>query len=61
MFFDDHRRLRSLVASWTDVDTPDAFTMCSAGRSWFRTDDLLQLRALIDDIAKGRKARGRVK
>ena len=35
-FFDDQGRLRSLLASWTNVDEPDAFTQCSAGRSWLR-------------------------
>jgi hypothetical protein len=34
MFFDDQGRLRSLLASWTDVVEPDAFAECSAGRSW---------------------------
>lgn len=53
MFFDDQGRLRSLLAAWTDVVEPDAFAQCSAGRSWLRTDDLLQLRALLDAIADG--------
>lgn len=57
MFFDDQGRLRSLLASWTDVDEPDAFTLCSAGRSWLRADDLLHLRALVEEVAKGQKPR----
>jgi len=57
MFFDDRGRLRSLLASWTDVDEPDAFAQCAAGRSWLRTDDLLQLRALVDEIAIGQRTR----
>ena len=57
MFFDDQGRLRSLLASWTDVDEPDAFTQCSCGRSWLRTDDLLHLRALVEEIAKGQRRR----
>jgi hypothetical protein len=57
MFFDERGRLRSLLASWTDVDAPDAFTRCSAGRSWLRADDLLHLRALVQEIAKGQKRR----
>ena len=52
-FFDDQGRLRSLLASWTDVDESDAFTQCSAGRSWLRADDLLLLQALVEEIAKG--------
>lgn len=50
MFFDKDAHLRSLPSSWTDVDPPDAFTHTAAGRSWFRTDDLTRLSALIDDM-----------
>jgi len=57
MFFDDLGRLRSLLASWTNVDEPDAFTQCAAGRSRLRADDLLHLRALVEEIAKGQKVR----
>jgi hypothetical protein len=57
MFFDAQGRLRSLLASWTDVDEPDAFAQCSAGCSWLRTDDLLQLRALVESIPEGAPAR----
>jgi hypothetical protein len=53
LFFDAKGRLRSLLASWTDVPVPDAFALASAGRSWFRVDDLLRLRALLDQAAKG--------
>jgi hypothetical protein len=48
MYYDARGRLRSVLASWTDVPEPDLFTQASAQRSWFRTDDLLRLRALID-------------
>jgi len=57
MFFDAQGRLRSLLACWTDVDESDAFTQCSAGRSWLHADDLLDLRALVEEIAKGQKTR----
>jgi hypothetical protein len=57
MFFDDQGRLRSLLACWTNVDEPDVFTQCAAGRSWLRVDDLAHLRALVDEITKGRRAR----
>lgn len=53
MFFDEDGRLRSLRSSWTDVDPPDAFAGTAAGRSWLRADDLVGLRALIDDIRLG--------
>ncbi|CAN7677844.1 DUF5372 family protein [Paraburkholderia hospita] len=50
MYFDAHKRLRSVLASWTDVPEPDLFAQASGGHSWFRTDDLLRLRALVDDL-----------
>ena len=49
-FFDEDQVLRSLLASWTDVDEPDAFSRAADGRSWLRADDLVRLRALIDEI-----------
>jgi len=39
-----------MLASWTDVDVPDLFTQASAGRSFFRIDDLHRLRALLDGL-----------
>ncbi len=57
MFFDDQGRLRSLLASWTDVDERDAFSQCSGGRSWLRPDDLMRLRALVDEIAESSMTR----
>ena len=48
MYFDAEGRLRSVLASWTDVPEQDLFAQASDGRSWFRTDDLLRLCALID-------------
>jgi hypothetical protein len=50
MFYDEHGRLVSILASWTDVDEPDAFAQTAARRSEFRVDDLRRLRALIDDL-----------
>ena len=61
MFFDAQGHLRSMLATWTSVDEPDAFTQCSAGRSWLRVDDLAHLRALIDEIHRARQRGGRVK
>jgi hypothetical protein len=52
LFFDARGKLRSLLASWTDVPLPDAFALASAGRSWFRVDDLLRLCALLDQVAE---------
>jgi hypothetical protein len=40
-------RVRSLPATWTDVVGADAFVALSAGRSYFRPEDLLQLALLL--------------
>jgi hypothetical protein len=61
MFFDDEGRLRSLLASWTDVDEPDVFAQAAQGRSFLRPDDLASLAALIDEMRRGRKRHGGVK
>lgn len=53
MYYDTNGRLSSLLASWTDLPGPDLFTQASSGRSHFRTDDLLRLCALIDDLLGG--------
>ena len=50
MYFDAQQRLRSMLTSWTDVQQPDAFARAAGGRSWLRIDDLLTLRALIDEL-----------
>src|SRR3569833_547907 len=46
-FHDATGELRRLPTAWTSVTTPSAFETVSAGRSHFRTTDLLQLAALI--------------
>lgn len=57
MYYDDKGRLRSLLASWTDVVDRDSFSLTSAGRSWFRVDDLLRLSSLINELKEGRDVR----
>jgi hypothetical protein len=54
MYFDAQGKLRSMLASWTSVGYTDLFTQASAGRSWFRVDDLQRLCALIAEL-QGRK------
>jgi hypothetical protein len=49
MFFDAQGRLRSMLASWTSLADEDL----SAGRSWFRPDDLLRLCVLIGELQRG--------
>jgi hypothetical protein len=60
-FFDDDGHLRSLLATWTNVDEPDAFSCAAAGRSWLRTDDLARLRALVDEVRGALRGRKGVK
>ena len=57
MFYDEQRRLRSLPASWTDVDAPDVVTATSQGRAFLRADDWAELSALIGEIRMGHKGR----
>lgn len=54
MYYDATGRLCSLLASWTDVPEDDLFAQASAGRSCFRTDDLLQLCVLIGELQGAR-------
>ena len=61
MFFDEEGCLRSLLASWTSVDEPDAFARASGGRSWLRTDDLARLRVLVDEVRCALRRRKGVK
>ena len=42
--------VRGLPLSWTSERVVDAFEQASAGRSWFRIDDLVALAALIEAI-----------
>ncbi|MGH8229866.1 MAG: DUF5372 family protein [Steroidobacteraceae bacterium] len=53
IYFDAKGRLRSMPTSWTDVGRDDAFMQASAGRSWFRPDDLLRLDALLTELSGG--------
>ncbi|CAD6563219.1 hypothetical protein LMG24235_08461 [Paraburkholderia sabiae] len=60
MFYDAHGRLRSLLASWTNVDEQDVFAQVAGGKSFLRPDDLADLAVLIDEI-RSRHRRARVK
>jgi len=59
MFFDAQGRLRSMLTSWTNLASEDSFTQASAGRSWFRIDDLLKLAALLDACRESPRPRRR--
>jgi hypothetical protein len=56
-FHDDQGRLKSLSARWTSIGPDDPFKVISAGRSVFRTSDLLEL---VDLLAKLQEARADV-
>ena len=52
MFFDAQERLRSVLTAWTSLAEADLFAQASAGRSWFRPDDLVRLGALISELQR---------
>jgi hypothetical protein len=56
MYFDAQGALRSMLTSWTSVGNQDLFSQASAGRSWFRTDDLIGLGVLVAEIQSRRKS-----
>ena len=51
-FFDDAGELACLPAEWTDLAPEDPFVVVSAGRSPFRTADLLELAELIAGLLR---------
>ena len=52
MYFDAGGRLSSMPVSWTSLGYADLFAQASAGRSWWRPDDLLRLVALIVELRR---------
>ena len=50
-FYDDDGRLESMPISWTDLASEDPFVVASAGRAYFRVEDLLHLSALLEALA----------
>ena len=51
MYYDGRGQLVSVLTSWTSLRELDSFLAASAGRSWFRVDDLQRLSALIVALA----------
>jgi hypothetical protein len=37
---------------WTDLASEDPFIVLSAGQAYFRIEDLLRLRALLDNLTR---------
>ncbi|MDL1985473.1 MAG: Y4bD/Y4pK family protein [Deltaproteobacteria bacterium] len=54
-FHDSNQRLISVPVSWTSITTEDPFVKIAAGRSLFRSEDLLRLCNLIEDLEKKRR------
>ncbi|MGC2461426.1 MAG: DUF5372 family protein [Steroidobacteraceae bacterium] len=52
IYLDAQGRLRGMLLSWTSLGGRDAFAQTSAGRSWWRADDLLDLAALVSEITQ---------
>jgi len=52
MYLDAQGRLRGMLLSWTSLGGMDPFAQASAGRSWWRADDLLDLAALVSEITQ---------
>jgi len=44
--------VRSLPATWTDVEGPDPFLVLAAGRACFRVEDLLLLAELLRELSR---------
>ena len=53
-FHDDHGQLRALSVGWTSLGADDPFVVVSAGRSAFRTADLLELFGLLQALQETR-------
>jgi Family of unknown function (DUF5372) len=49
-FLDIEGRLAAILASCTDAGGVDPFVEISAGRSWFRYEDLLRLADLLEGL-----------
>jgi Family of unknown function (DUF5372) len=58
LFEDDEGRVRSLPTAWTSVAGADPYVTLSAGRSFFRIEDL---RALVSLLEKCATAAGKCK
>ena len=46
------QRVCSVPAGWTDVEGPDPFVAMSAGRSYFRVADLIELAAVLREMTE---------
>lgn len=59
MFEDPEGRVRSLPTAWTSLSAVDPYVRVSAGRSLFRTEDLVALVSLIRQLStRGAECKG---
>jgi hypothetical protein len=49
-FDEEQGRTCEIPLSWTNLAPEDPFVILSAGRSWFRFEDLLELARLIREV-----------
>ena len=47
---DEKKQLIAVPIAWTDAAAPDPFVVLAAGRSYFRTEDLVRLVNLFDGL-----------
>jgi Family of unknown function (DUF5372) len=51
-FVDKKGRQFEIPLSWTDLAPEDALTVLSAGKSWFRAADLMELARLVEGLRR---------
>ena len=51
-FHDEQGRIWEIPLSWTNLGAEDPFVILSAGKSWFRFEDLLELARLIREVPR---------
>ncbi len=51
-FYDEDGRLKSVLVRWTDQAPADSFVDASAGRAYFRVEELLRLSVLIEGLSE---------
>jgi hypothetical protein len=55
--FREGRSVRWMPLGWTSLAAPDSFLEASAGRAWFRPEDLVRVADLIEGL-RGRASIG---
>ena len=60
LFYDPEGRLRTMPTAWTELGELHLFVTATAGRSWFRVVDLLDLARLVNALQQRVEGVGRV-